>query len=147
MKFASAAFGWKLVHGLYGQRKDILQWIRGVTAAVSSADANERILCDYTVLVLEDLFSYVKGIPQDCILSAQWTSSDLLRPAYYVVRDDRVNAVIICIRGTMSTADTLTDLAATSVPFLVCECITTACHELIGRIWPSWYCCNITIIG
>lgn len=39
-------------------------------------------------------------------------------PAYYVAVDHRVDAIVICIRGTANIVDTLTDVAATQDPFV-----------------------------
>eukprot|EP00698_Gefionella_okellyi_P003656 TRINITY_DN13424_c0_g1_i1.p1 TRINITY_DN13424_c0_g1~~TRINITY_DN13424_c0_g1_i1.p1 ORF type:complete len:541 (-),score=120.92 TRINITY_DN13424_c0_g1_i1:1367-2989(-) len=109
LKFASAAFGWKMIHGLYGRKdshKNVVSWLKGVHASSRASDSNLQVLCDYT------------GVKRDWIVAAEWTSLDLLRPAFYVTRDHRTGVIVVCIRGTMAAADALTDIAATSVPFL-----------------------------
>ena len=38
-------------------------------------------------------------------------------PRYFIAVDERRKAVVICIRGTLSLSDILTDVCAESVPF------------------------------
>eukprot|EP01028_Stygiella_incarcerata_P009548 TRINITY_DN4577_c0_g1_i1.p1 TRINITY_DN4577_c0_g1~~TRINITY_DN4577_c0_g1_i1.p1 ORF type:complete len:465 (+),score=172.89 TRINITY_DN4577_c0_g1_i1:156-1550(+) len=51
------------------------------------------------------------------ILKMDWKSS-VTRPAYYIAVDDRINAVVLGIRGTASFKDALTDMVATLDPFM-----------------------------
>eukprot|EP00898_Chlorokybus_atmophyticus_P005178 jgi/Chlat1/5661/Chrsp37S05467 len=42
------------------------------------------------------------------------TQADLLRPAYYVAIDDQRRNIVLCVRGTSSVQDLLTDLASSA---------------------------------
>lgn len=56
------------------------------------------------------------GVARDDILLAEWESKTH-RPAYFVVRDRSRKAIVLCIRGTWSAYDLLTDLCCTPQDF------------------------------
>jgi Lipase (class 3) len=58
------------------------------------------------------------GLHKDDILSADF-KSDAFRPAYYVAIDRRIQAIVVCVRGTAGILDSLTDIAATLDPLKV----------------------------
>jgi alpha-beta hydrolase superfamily lysophospholipase len=57
------------------------------------------------------------GIAPKDIIASHWTS-DHMRPAYFVGLDHASKTVAVCVRGTASLRDALTDLTLTIVPFM-----------------------------
>ena len=57
------------------------------------------------------------GIKEDQVIAANWRSRTH-RPAYFIVREDSKKHIVLCIRGTLSTRDVLTDLCCTSELFI-----------------------------
>lgn len=53
------------------------------------------------------------------VLDTCWESPGVMMPGHYCVLDRRSMSIVIAIRGTLSLADTLTDLTATVAPFVV----------------------------
>ena len=49
------------------------------------------------------------GITEEQVIDANWHSKTH-QPAYFLVRDDDQQSLVLCIRGTLSTRDVLTDL-------------------------------------
>ena len=58
------------------------------------------------------------GIEQHDVLMTNWHSR-ANRPAFFLVRDRKRNAIVLSIRGTLSPRDVLTDLCASCENFLV----------------------------
>ena len=56
------------------------------------------------------------GVKEDQVIEANWRSRTH-RPAYFIVREDSRKHIVLCIRGTLSTRDVLTDLCCTSESF------------------------------
>lgn len=54
------------------------------------------------------------GIHRDDIVRAEWHAQAPHRPAYVIVRDHARRAIVLCIRGTWSVHDMLTNLYCTS---------------------------------
>ncbi|KAJ3352500.1 hypothetical protein GGF32_003671 [Allomyces javanicus] len=54
--------------------------------------------------------AHLPHVTKEDILSMELTSRDVFQPCYYVVRDRRENALVVTIRGTLSTMDAITDL-------------------------------------
>jgi hypothetical protein len=52
------------------------------------------------------------GIGTDDVILAEWESK-AHRPAYFVVRDQNHKSIVLCVRGTWSPQDVLTDLCCT----------------------------------
>jgi hypothetical protein len=52
------------------------------------------------------------GIDADDVILAEWESK-AHRPAYFVVRDHNHKSIVLCVRGTWSPQDLLTDLCCT----------------------------------
>jgi hypothetical protein len=57
------------------------------------------------------------GVQKSHILYAQWKSKTHL-PAHFLVRDLQRKTIVLCIRGTLSPKDILTDLCCTADEFL-----------------------------
>lgn len=87
--FANAAYGWKLGFALSG------------------------------ILHLGDMKALIKktGVRKEDIVTTRWHSSTYL-PAYFIVRDVKRKHIVLCIRGTLSVRDLLTDLCCTAEDFL-----------------------------
>jgi hypothetical protein len=56
------------------------------------------------------------GIEPEDVVVAQWESKTH-RPAYFIVRDRAQKKIVLCIRGTLSARDVLTDLCCTGEEF------------------------------
>ncbi len=56
------------------------------------------------------------GVKKTDIICAQWKSKTHL-PAHFVLRDVRRKTIVLCIRGTLSPKDILTDLCCTAEDF------------------------------
>jgi hypothetical protein len=54
------------------------------------------------------------GIHRDDIVKAEWNAKAPHRPAYFIVRDHDHQTIVLCIRGTWSVNDMLTNLYCTS---------------------------------
>ena len=52
----------------------------------------------------------------------QQVKEGLMRPAYVLVRDEELHAVVLCIRGTQSMKDLFTSLTGLLVRACVCVC-------------------------
>eukprot|EP01132_Coremiostelium_polycephalum_P007498 gene7498-9214_t len=101
MKFASASFGWKYIYGYLYKKK-----VKGFMKGVASGDSlNEIVLCEHT------------GIARQDIIAHKWTSTNF-DPGHYLAFDHKNRAIVLSIRGTFHARDILTDLVATSTPFL-----------------------------
>jgi len=85
--FANAAYGWKM--GLFSRRPRI-----GNLAALTSKT----------------------GIGRRDVIAAKW-GSKTHRPAYFLVRDTTKQKIVLCIRGTLSATDILTNLCCTAENF------------------------------
>jgi len=57
------------------------------------------------------------GVKKNDVIDYDWTAVTH-RPAYYIVRDTERKNIVLCIRGTWSPKDVLTDLCATAEDFL-----------------------------
>jgi hypothetical protein len=86
--FANAAYGWKM--GLLGGK-----------------------------LHIGDLKTLLKrtGIEENNVIETNWKSKTHL-PAYFLVRDVKKKKIVLCIRGTLSPKDILTDLCCTAEDFM-----------------------------
>ena len=86
--YANAAYGWKLDLAFKGKfRRNDLQTLLQST-----------------------------GIQEEDVIAAEW-SAKTLRPAYFVLKDRRMKTIVLCVRGTLSTRDVLTDLCCTAESF------------------------------
>jgi hypothetical protein len=65
---------------------------------------------------LEALLSKT-GISREDVIATQFKSKTHL-PAYFIVRDVKRRKIVLCIRGTLSAKDILTDLCCTAEDFL-----------------------------
>lgn len=60
-----------------------------------------------------DMLSVVNflKIAEEDMLAYEWRKTEVFRPSYFIARDRATNSIVLSIRGTMSTFDTMTDLA------------------------------------
>lgn len=101
MRFASACFGAKFIYGLLHPSK------KGkLLAGISGSDAANR-----------EALSFHTGIRADDILTTQWTSTNF-DPGHYISLDHAGKKIVVAFRGTFHARDTLTDLVATTAPFM-----------------------------
>ncbi|CAM0136598.1 unnamed protein product [Umbelopsis sp. WA50703] len=89
--FAVAAYGWRGIHFL-GKGNGI--WADGLRS-----QSDMLSVVNYLKIAEEDMLAY------------EWRKSEVFRPSYFIARDRATNSIILSIRGTMSTFDTMTDLA------------------------------------
>eukprot|EP00796_Vickermania_ingenoplastis_P012515 gene12515-8570_t len=68
-----------------------------------------KTYCDLSTVLL------VTGVKEENVLVSQWTS-DIYKPVHYVAYDEKMNAVVVAIRGTQSLSDCLTDISALPTP-------------------------------
>lgn len=61
--------------------------------------------CDLTTVLKRT------GIPEEDILLSSW-NNDIFKPVHFVAQDPKTDTVVVCIRGTMSLMDCVTDFAA-----------------------------------
>jgi Lipase (class 3) len=59
----------------------------------------------------------ITGIAQNDIVKAEWKARAPHRPAYFIVRDHSRHSIVLCVRGTWSAHDLLTDLRCTAQYF------------------------------
>ncbi|KAJ1929922.1 hypothetical protein IWQ60_000726 [Tieghemiomyces parasiticus] len=90
-KFSMATYGWR---GLYFFGKG------GRGLLVDSMTAHSDLLNARTYL----------GLPEEDILAYEFRSVALFQPSYFLAYDQTTGAVVLSVRGTMSTQDTLVDL-------------------------------------
>mmetsp|Transcript_19001 Transcript_19001/g.29265 ORF Transcript_19001/g.29265 Transcript_19001/m.29265 type:complete len:407 (+) Transcript_19001:654-1874(+) len=57
------------------------------------------------------------GVDRDHLISAHWASRTH-RPVYFMVKDVERRKIVLCIRGTLSARDVLTDLCCTAEDFV-----------------------------
>jgi len=86
--FANAAYGWKMDLAFRGK--------------INRSD-------------LQTLLTRTGIEPEDVVV-AEWESKTH-RPAYFIVRDHKQEKIVLCIRGTWSANDLLTDLCCTAEHF------------------------------
>jgi len=99
-KFASAAYGWKLLYAY--RNRSTKHVIKGIKL---KDQANMKVLLEHTNIQLED------------VICTKW-SSEHFHPGHYVVLDHATNAIVVAIRGTFHIKDCLTDLIASYEPFM-----------------------------
>lgn len=87
--FANAAYGWKMRLLLSGKLHT----------------GNKKVLIERT------------GVEEENIVEANWKAKTHL-PAYFIVRDVKRKNIVLCIRGTLSPRDVLTDLCCIADDFI-----------------------------
>eukprot|EP00667_Euglena_gracilis_P008330 EG_transcript_8434 len=105
MRYAAAAYGWKVLNGLFYEsfrerRKKSLGFTVG-------RDVNKKTL-----------LQHVQEIQEDDVLYCRW-KAELYSPSWFFVRDHYQKTIVIVVRGTLSSADSLVDLAAHPVPYSI----------------------------
>ncbi|KAI7877192.1 hypothetical protein K492DRAFT_239349 [Lichtheimia hyalospora FSU 10163] len=66
-----------------------------------------------------DVLSVVEylSIPKEDVLAYEFRAAEAFRPSYFITRDRPTNSIVLCIRGTMSAFDTMTDLVCEYEPW------------------------------
>ncbi|KAI8992179.1 hypothetical protein BDF20DRAFT_848787 [Mycotypha africana] len=96
-RYAIASYGWK---GLNFIGKG-----NGILSDAVRAQSDALSICEH----LE--------IPKDDLLAYELRTGAAFRPSYFIARDRKLNAIVLSIRGTMSTFDTMTDLVCEYEPW------------------------------
>ncbi|KAI3644966.1 hypothetical protein MP228_011130 [Amoeboaphelidium protococcarum] len=96
-RFALATYGWKGLN-FFGKGQ-------GIVRDSARKDADRKTVMEYL------------NLTEDVMLDFSLNYVGLYRPSYFVVKDSFTNSIAMCIRGTMSTIDALTDLACDYTPW------------------------------
>ncbi|KAI8646425.1 hypothetical protein BD408DRAFT_410209 [Parasitella parasitica] len=96
-RYAMASYGWKGLNFI-GKGNGIFS-----DAVRSQSDA---------LSIIEHL-----EIPKEDLLAYEFRANAAFRPSYFIARDRKLNAIVLSIRGTMSTFDTMTDLVCEYEPW------------------------------
>ncbi|KAL0139300.1 hypothetical protein V8B55DRAFT_1522709 [Mucor lusitanicus] len=96
-RYAMASYGWKGLNFI-GKGNGIFS-----DAVRSQSDA---------LSIIEHL-----EIPKEDLLAYEFRTNAAFRPSYFIARDRKLNAIVLSIRGTMSTFDTMTDLVCEYEPW------------------------------
>jgi len=99
LRFAVACFGWKMIYGYQYQKKT-----GGIKEGILGGETNIKVLLEYT------------GIKREDIIDVSWSSKHF-SPGHVLVIDHSTRSVVLAIRGTFNTKDTLTDLVGSYSPF------------------------------
>jgi len=89
--FAISAYGWRGIHFL---GKGNGTWADGMWN-----QSDMLSVVNFLKIAEEDMLAY------------EWRKTEVFRPSYFIARDRATNSIVLSIRGTMSTFDTMTDLA------------------------------------
>lgn len=79
------------------------------------------------------------SLPKENLLEFEINSGTIFRPGYFIALDGLTQSLVFCIRGTMSTIDTLTDLICEYTPWkdgLVHSGIKAAAESLMTDVFP-----------
>eukprot|EP01116_Phalansterium_solitarium_P023740 TRINITY_DN8471_c0_g1_i1.p1 TRINITY_DN8471_c0_g1~~TRINITY_DN8471_c0_g1_i1.p1 ORF type:complete len:550 (+),score=46.18 TRINITY_DN8471_c0_g1_i1:118-1767(+) len=101
MRFASAAYGWKLVYG-YQYKNAAQGFLEGIKL---SDETNLKILLEHT------------GVRPEDVLYTRWTSGSTFQPGHYMLLDHTSRNVVVAVRGTFHVRDALADLVGIYEPF------------------------------
>ncbi|KAI8372887.1 uncharacterized protein BYT42DRAFT_49753 [Radiomyces spectabilis] len=96
-RFSVATYGWKGVNFLGHGNGYISDAVRNQSDTLS--------VREYLSLPKEDMLAY------------EFRSTEAFRPSYFIARDRSTNSIVLCIRGTMSIFDTMTDLVCEYEPW------------------------------
>jgi len=106
-RFTAAAYGTLFASlsltGCRGSLRQFFRWLRAGSTRRHEVDAEE--ICRACEIDAKDLFHYDTG------------GRDAFSPAWFLARDPVSGAGVLSIRGTITLADILTDVAGESVPF------------------------------
>ncbi|KAJ1972591.1 hypothetical protein H4R34_005360, partial [Dimargaris verticillata] len=120
-KYALASYGWR---GLYFFGKGG----RGLLVDSVSTQADSRGVKEYL------------GLPDDDLLAYEFRPTVLFQPSYFLAYDRAASALVLSIRGTMSTQDTLVDLVCEYQKWhggLVHSGIKAAANWLMLNVMPK----------
>ncbi|KAI9264777.1 hypothetical protein BY458DRAFT_438129 [Sporodiniella umbellata] len=96
-RYAMASYGWR---GLNFIGKG-----NGLFSDAVRAQSDALSICEHLNIAKEDLLAY------------ELRTGAAFRPSYFIARDKKLNAIVLSIRGTMSTFDTMTDLVCEYEPW------------------------------
>ncbi|RCI05246.1 hypothetical protein CU098_012389 [Rhizopus stolonifer] len=96
-RYAMASYGWK---GLNFIGKG-----NGIFSDAVRAQSDALSICEHLEIDKQDLLAY------------ELRTEAAFRPSYFIARDRKLNAIVLSIRGTMSTFDTMTDLVCEYEPW------------------------------
>ena len=51
-----------------------------------------------------DMETLLESTQEEDAIAAEW-DSDVMRPAYIIAKDEKMQSIVVCIRGTLSTKD------------------------------------------
>jgi len=107
MKFASAAYGWKLLYGMGTVKPGVTHQAKGIAVGAKEGDkANVTALCEHTHIKPED------------ILQAKWKSEVVFSNGHYIALDHRTKSIVVALRGTFHVRDAIVDVCGRNEPFL-----------------------------
>ncbi|KAI9365130.1 hypothetical protein BD770DRAFT_468825 [Pilaira anomala] len=118
-RYAMASYGWK---GLNFIGKG-----NGIFSDAVRAQSDALSICEHLDIPKEDLLAY------------EFRTGAAFRPSYFIARDRKLNAIVLSIRGTMSTFDTMTDLVCEYEPWkggLVHKGMKT---KIISQSSATWF--------
>lgn len=79
------------------------------------------------------------GIDRKDIVKAEWNARAPHRPAYFIVRDHSRRSIVLCVRGTWSAHDLLTDFRCTAQYFEVESFVQNTCSGENPHHWNILY--------
>ncbi|KAG1105936.1 hypothetical protein G6F59_004551 [Rhizopus arrhizus] len=96
-RYAMASYGWK---GLNFIGKG-----NGIFSDAVREQSDALSICEHLNIDKQDLLAY------------ELRTGAAFKPSYFIARDRKLNAIVLSIRGTMSTFDTMTDLVCEYEPW------------------------------
>ena len=123
-KFAVAIYGKLLVSFLIEKK-----WVK-----MFKSESDERILLNYC------------EIPQDYIIHSHIKSRRYF-PGYAIIRHDELKSIILCIRGTMSVFDCITDIKGDYLQYNYLEVDDqgSTCNVITGQVHAGIFECALNI--
>lgn len=110
MQMSAACYGWAMrqTDAPLRTSERLLMWMRATWMAPVEPH----------VALVQSLAVY--GIPREDVLDVHWRigTTTTAAPSYVMVHDRCQAALVVAVRGTLSIPDVITDLAATTAPFL-----------------------------
>ncbi|KAI9144450.1 Alpha/Beta hydrolase protein [Paraphysoderma sedebokerense] len=117
-QYALAAYGWG---GLTAFR-----YINGVTTLSNSKAVSKHLQLKDDDILLFEMSEYGFGNgrnseydknPSINSVHQDWQTGGICKPGFFVVKADKLDAIVVCVRGTFNLSDVLTDLICHYVPF------------------------------
>jgi hypothetical protein len=125
LRFAVAAYGWRgMMHLLLNDPSTNFTCSEFIASLLSALSGDAASFCRQT------------GIPLDALLYES-PESLIGTPKHYVAADSESKSLVLVIRGTMSLADTITDVALHNTPFcggFAHEGIALAARAIVAEV-------------